>query len=148
MYMNRRLAALPSACLMCMKDSRQVHLLLTDLITLAAAAVQEASVGAMAQLEQLVQTPVHKMLGWLAGHRLPFATCTTNYIGHLPADKVSWLAGVIAEALPAPRHSIVHIRMHEITTACGLFFAPRTVVASSRGQHHVQASKGKVIREL
>ncbi|GAB4813746.1 hypothetical protein N2152v2_000792 [Parachlorella kessleri] len=47
----------------------------------------EASVGALAQLEQLVQTPIHRMLGWLAGHRLPYATCTTNYIGHLPADK-------------------------------------------------------------
>ena len=108
--------------------------------------------GALAQLEQLVQTPVHRMLGWLAGHRLPYATCTTNYIGHLPADKVSWLAGVTAGALPALRLSIVHIymhsRMHEITTACGPLCAPRTVVASSRGQHHVQASKGKVIREL
>jgi hypothetical protein len=41
-------------------------------------------------MEQLVATPVHRMLGFLAGHRLPNVACTTNYIGSLPADKASW----------------------------------------------------------
>lgn len=55
--------------------------------------LQAASVAAVAELERLVSTPVHRMLGWLAGHRLPNVDCTTNYIGALPADKVRAVAG-------------------------------------------------------
>ena len=44
---------------------------------------------ALAEKELLVDTPVLRMLGFLAGRRLPLVTCTTNYIGSLPAEEAS-----------------------------------------------------------
>lgn len=46
---------------------------------------------ALAQLEALVAAPAHRMLAFLAGRRLPLVTCSTNYIGALQADEVSWV---------------------------------------------------------
>lgn len=34
----------------------------------------------------MCNAPILKALAYLAGHRLPYVTATTNYIGSLPAD--------------------------------------------------------------
>lgn len=34
----------------------------------------------------MCEAPVHRALAYLAGQRLPYVTCTTNYIGTLPGD--------------------------------------------------------------
>ena len=55
----------------------------------AAAAVRSTPAKALQALyesTQVCEAPVHKALAYLAGHRLPFVTCTTNYIGTLPGD--------------------------------------------------------------
>jgi len=42
---------------------------------------------AIYESQQVVDAPVLKALSFLVGHRLPYITCTTNYIGSLPVEK-------------------------------------------------------------
>jgi len=42
---------------------------------------------ALYESQQVCDVPVGQALAYLAGHRLPYVTCTTNYIGNLPADQ-------------------------------------------------------------
>lgn len=42
---------------------------------------------AIYESQQVVDAPVLKALSFLVGRRLPYITCTTNYIGSMPVDK-------------------------------------------------------------
>ena len=42
---------------------------------------------ALYESQQVCNTPVAQALAFLAGQRLPFVTCTTNFIGNLPIDQ-------------------------------------------------------------
>ncbi len=42
---------------------------------------------AVYESQQVCETPVGQALAYLAGQRLPYVTCTTNFIGNLPADQ-------------------------------------------------------------